>query len=321
MLFLGNSYTLQGPLDEAVEAVFAAAGEEVSAARLAEPGWRLPQHVEAIETDGSAWSLAFAEPQAWVVLQDQSQIPGFPAGQADLVASQEAAVTLDTLAAATGAQTLFLMTWGRRDGDEQNPELYPDYPTMQAALAAGYLDYAARASEDGTPAWVAPAGLAWARVYDDLVAAGLDPLDPTSPFAGLYVADGSHPSERGSYLAACVVYASVTGSSPVGLAAPEAVPDAAYLQAVAAAVVLDGEGIAYPWEDGSDTGGALDTGGAPTDPEDPPADDGGCGCAQTSDGAGVWAWALAVGLLWRRRSSYDLVPTCVGGVVSPRPNG
>lgn len=302
MLFLGNSYTFMGALDESVAAVFAAAGEEVAAERLAEPGWTFTQHVEAIETDGSAWQVAFEEPRTWVFLQEQSQIPGFPEGQADLVASRGAAVTLDGYAAGTGAQTMFVMTWGRRAGDDQNPDTYPDFATMQAALSAGYLDYVARASEDGSAAWVAPAGLAWARVHEDVVASGVDPLDPTSAFYGLYVEDGSHPSPRGTYLTACVIYASVTGRSPVGLEAPAIVPDAAYLQGVAAAVVLEGEGIEYPWQVGEDTG---DT-GTPVEAdtaEDIAADGGGCGCDST--GNGVAGWILGLGIVasvGRRRS-------------------
>lgn len=317
MLFLGNSYTFQGALDDVVEAMYADAGAPVVAERLAEPGWTFTRHVEAIETDGSVWQLAFDAPRAWVVLQEQSQIPGFPEGQADLVASRDAAVALDGLATANGARTLFLMTWGRRDGDEQNAALYPDFPTMQEALAAGYLDYAALASADGTPAWVAPAGLAWARVYDEVVAGGGDPLDPTSAFYGLYVSDGSHPSQRGTYLTACVVYASLTGESPVGLGAPEGVADAAYLQGVAAQVVFDGEGIVYPWESAEDTGvdigGEVDTGGdtgAPdTDPSGDtddtsgaPTDTSGCGCDTSQTSAGWLALALAVGAAARARA-------------------
>jgi len=35
----------------------------------------------------------------------------------------------------------------------------------------------------------------------------------------LYVADKSHPNSAGSYLAACVFYATIFGKSPEGLAA------------------------------------------------------------------------------------------------------
>lgn len=321
MLFLGNSYTFQNELDRAVADVFAAAGETVEVARLAEPGWRFVDHLDAIGTAGSAHAEAFDDAHDWVILQEQSQIPGFPDGQADVEASRDAAVELDTLAAGTGGETMFLMTWGRRDGDASNPDLYPDFLTMQARLTEGYVTYVDLASADGTPAWIAPAGLAWQRVYEDVLADGGDPTASDSPFFGLYVDDGSHPSQRGTYLAACVVYASLTGRSPEGLDAPETVADAAYLQSVAAAVVLDGEGFAYPWEGGGGDTGGGDTGGGDTDdPEDtgaPDADtasdldgdapkddtDGDCGCATgTGPAAAVGLWAAALVWIRRRRS-------------------
>lgn len=312
MLFLGNSYTLQNDLPVHVAEVFAAAGETVVAVPLATPGWRFVDHVTAIETADTPHAAAFASAADWVFLQEQSQIPGFPEGEAELEGSLEAAVALDGYAATTGARTMFLMTWGRRDGDPDNAALYPDFPTMQARLADGYLAYAEAASQDGTTAWVAPAGLAWQRIYDDVVAAGEDPLEIGGAFAGLYSEDGSHPSPRGTYLAACVLYASTTGLSPEGLAAPDDVLDPEYLQEVAAAVVLEGE-LSYPWseEEDPDTGdtgsddsgatGATDSGetvddaGAGGDPE---TDDAGCGCATGGSALVPFAGLL---LLGRRR--------------------
>jgi MYXO-CTERM domain-containing protein len=336
MLFLGNSYTFQNNLEAQVAAVFAAAGETVQAERLANPGWRFVDHEGAIETAGSDHALAFAEPHDWVILQEQSQIPGFPDGQVDVEASRDSAVVLDGYAAATGAQTMFLMTWGRRDGDNTNPDLYPDFETMQARLTDGYLTYVSLASADGTPAWVAPAGLAWARVYDDVVAGGGDPTAPDSPFYQLYVDDGSHPSPRGTYLAACVLYKSLTGRSPVGLDAPADIADAAYLQGVAEATVTEAaDTLAFPWEPADDTGvpdtGVPDTGVPDTGDdtsEDPDTasdldddtgvpdtsvddtDDGddndaeGCGCT-SGGGAGGWIVAVMAALGVRRRRSND----------------
>jgi hypothetical protein len=321
MLFLGNSYTFMGNLDEVTLALFIAAGGEPSSERLAQPGMRFVEHVAEIERDGSDWQLAFQSPQDWVFLQEQSQIPGFPDGQSDLVQSQAAAVSLDSSATAIGAQTMFVMTWGRREGDSQNPELYPDFLTMQAELAEGYSAYVELASADGSPAWLAPAGLAWQRVYQDQLDAGADPLTVGGPFHALYIEDGSHPSERGTYLTACVIYASVTGLTPVGLPAPASVTDAAYLQSVAAEVVLSGEGVDYPWETVEDTGGdtasdteidtAIDTETDDSEADDTdepadsetPTDPGGCGCAQAPAPTGLFAGALLMIFGLRRRAA------------------
>ena len=51
---------------------------------------------------------------------------------------------------------------------------------------------------------VAPVGRAWERALRD-------------PAMTLHDPDGSHPSPAGTYLAACVLYATLTGESPVGL--------------------------------------------------------------------------------------------------------
>jgi hypothetical protein len=56
-----------------------------------------------------------------------------------------------------------------------------------------------------TKSIVAPAGLAWAAIEQD------------DPDINLFYKDGSHPSAAGTYLSACVFYATIFGRSPVGL--------------------------------------------------------------------------------------------------------
>ena len=57
----------------------------------------------------------------WVVLQDQSQIPGFPRSQAEWIASKDGAVEIAEVIEDNGGETVLMMTWGRRDGDSNNP--------------------------------------------------------------------------------------------------------------------------------------------------------------------------------------------------------
>ena len=72
-------------------------------------------------------------------------------------------------------------------------------------------------------ALVVPAGLAFAKSI------------ARRPQLELYVPDKRHPSLAGTYLAACTVYASVLGKSPVGNAYTAGLPAdvAAHLQQVA----------------------------------------------------------------------------------------
>lgn len=327
LLFVGNSYTFVNELDQVTLGVFEAAEPSVDAeaVRLAEAGYTFPMHLaQADGTHGAtAWSDALVTGSTdwdWVVLQDQSQIPGFPTNNADYLASLDALGGLDAMVADKHGQSVLLMTWGRLHGDDTNPDRYPDYATMQALLADGYQAYAASISTPERTAWVAPAGYAWRHIHDAEVAAGVDPTQPGTLFASLYQGDGSHPSPLGTYLAACVVYATITGQDPVGLPAPDAVPAdvVAELQAAAAAAVFDeSPELTYPWQDGSggqDTGGdtagdsAGDTAGdsaadsAADASVDPPAGDAaGCGCAAAPAGTGWIAALLAAAALGRRR--------------------
>ena len=110
-----------------------------------------------------------------------------------------------------------MMTWGRRNGDSTNSWRFPDFSTMQDELESGYLDYRDNISANGGNAWVAPVGLAFEHIHDKIVAEGGTPTNSGNTFYNLYTGDGSHPSLSGSYLAAVVLYATITGNDPVGL--------------------------------------------------------------------------------------------------------
>ena len=62
-------------------------------------------------------------------------------------------------------------------------------------------------SSEELKAIVAPVGLAWESALKQ------------QPQLALHLEDKSHPAPRGSYLAACVLYATVYGQSPEGLPA------------------------------------------------------------------------------------------------------
>jgi hypothetical protein len=108
---------------------------------------------------------------------------------------------------ARGARPVFFMSWA-----------YADKPEMTAQLAEAYT-----IAGNANNALVIPAGLAFARAIGK------------QPELNLYAADKRHPSLAGTYLASCVVFAALTGRSPVGnsyLAGVDA-PTAKFLQTVA----------------------------------------------------------------------------------------
>ena len=120
-----------------------------------------------------------------------------------------------------GARPMFFITWAHRDGWPQDGLV--DYSSMQSAIDDGYVAIAGEQH-----AAVAPVGYAWQTLLGE----------EASP--GLWQDDGSHPTEKGTYLAACVFYAAIFRESPHGLSYHGGLssPDASTLQQVAAVTVL-----------------------------------------------------------------------------------
>ena len=139
-----------------------------------------------------------------VMIMDCSQCPIHP--QLKSVFHEYAKKHADTIRA-NGARPILFMSWA-----------YKDKPEMTAQLAEQYT-IAGKANG----AQVVPAGLAFAKSV------------ARKPDLELYVADKRHPSLAGTYLAACTVYASLLGKSPVGNAYTAGLPAdvAAHLQQVA----------------------------------------------------------------------------------------
>jgi hypothetical protein len=215
VLFVGNSYTYVNALPALVRRLARSAGKRLFVESLAEPNATLAQHAAWPETastiDGHPWGL--------VVLQEQSvRSAAHEAGGALMMS---AARQLVDEARSAGAQPVLFVTWAHEDG-------WPlpgieTYNAMQRADERSYAEVAV-----ATHAAEAPVGYAWQRTLAQL------------PTLRLWQPDGSHPTVAGSYLAACVFYAAIFGSSPVGLRFRDGIaPDVARaLQAVAAAVVL-----------------------------------------------------------------------------------
>jgi hypothetical protein len=192
VLFIGNSYTFENNLPRMFTALARAGNHPVTTGMAVVGGATLQQHLGISETRDK---LA-AERWDFVVLQEQSVIPAIPSLRTAQMypAVRQFAQTIR----ARGAQPVLLLTWGRRDGLRDAG--YRDYRTMQSQLTDGYMTIA-----DELNVTVAPAGVAWQTC--------------AAQDAGqaLWQADGSHPSKRGSYLTACIVYATLFRESPVGL--------------------------------------------------------------------------------------------------------
>ena len=77
-----------------------------------------------------------------------------------------------------------------------------NYAISQKTVSYTHLDVYKRQTQDNN-AIVAPVGSAWKQMRDSF------------PSVDLYVPDESHPSASGTYLAACVFYASIFHKNPM----------------------------------------------------------------------------------------------------------
>ena len=252
ILLMGNSYVASNSLHNLVDGVMNAASQPANVSSLNGGGMRLSQHWSNVASAGHQWNTTLNNGNwDWVVLQDQSQIPGFPRSQAEWVASKDGAIELAEVIEDNGGETVLMMTWGRRNGDSTNSWRFPDFSTMQDELESGYLDYRDNISANGGNAWVAPVGLAFEHIHDKIVAEGGTPTNSGNTFYNLYTGDGSHPSLSGSYLAAVVLYATITGNDPVGLSHSTSLSNGLVLelqQAAAATVFNETSHLDYPWQ-------------------------------------------------------------------------
>jgi hypothetical protein len=215
VLFIGNSYTYVNNLPATFARLANAGHHANNVAELAVPNATLAYHAASQRT-ATAVRLAH-----WnvVVLQEQSEIPSsVRLRETEML---PAARKLVSMIRDAGAHPMLYLTMAHRQGWPENG--LAGYSRMQSAIDQGYLAIARQLRLA-----IAPVGVAWSGAVG------------TGFLNRLWQTDGSHPTATGTYLAACVFYATTFRQSPVGLSYHAALTasDATFLQALAAHVVL-----------------------------------------------------------------------------------
>lgn len=196
VLFIGNSYTDVNNLPSLIQQVSQSAGDDISFTASVPGGCTFQNHL--------VQSMPYIKQGGWnyVVLQEQSQLPSFPINQFMNECYPYAEQLCDSIRKYNPeAQIVFYMTWGRKNGDQQNAVYYPvlgTYEGMDSLLYARYMMMA----EDNN-AIVSPVGALWHYIRDNY------------PNLELYQSDESHPSILGSYAAACSFYTVLFRKSPL----------------------------------------------------------------------------------------------------------
>lgn len=241
VLFIGNSYVYTNDLPSVLYNLALSGGDSIYKDSNAPGGATLQGHTT------NATTLSKINQRAWdfVVIQEQSQMPSFPPSQVSAQVYPYAQILVDSIKSNDECtEPVFFLTWGRKYGDASNCANYPPlctYNGMQARLRESYLQMGL--DNSGT---VAPCGVAWKNSM----------TADTDSSINLYSGDNSHPSLAGTYLNACVFYATIFRKSPVGYSylGGLAADDALFLQQIAAATVLDSTDV---WRIGANDPSAL----------------------------------------------------------------
>lgn len=192
VLFIGNSYTHFNDMPETVRKIASTQGVKLSCTQFTPGGFFLSGHLKSKELIQSIKKGGWD----YVIIQEQSAAPSMPT-RTVLQNTYPPAHTLDSLIRAHNeqAKVIFYMTWGHKDGCQDEVDNYPlnaTYEGMQERLKTSYLEMAYQ-----NDAWCAPVGMAWKRVRAE------------RPDYVLYMPDCSHPSALGSYLAANVIFCTI----------------------------------------------------------------------------------------------------------------
>lgn len=193
ILFLGNSYTYFNNLPFILEQMANASHRQiVETTMVVEGGATLKDLWEK----GDALKAIHQAKWSYVVLQEQSTLGDGPIENGipqinDPTSFYDYARRFDAEIKKAGARTAFFLTWSRRDS-----------PQNQAKLTAAYSTIAKELSDA-----LVPVGPAWEAAIHE------------RPSLALHQTDKAHPTQAGSYLAACVFYSVLFDRNPKGLSA------------------------------------------------------------------------------------------------------
>ena len=183
VLFVGNSYTYFENLPQVVSVLSEQTGTVLITEKITIGGAKLSEHWRGARGLNTKEKIRNGDYDI-VVLQEWSL---------GTINERDSAVFYLGLfskhAREEGAKPFYYLTWGREK-----------VPQQQEPISRVYRETAAL-----NRATVVPAGEAWALARE------------LRPDFDLYNPDGTHPSELGTYLTACVFAATITGGLPVAI--------------------------------------------------------------------------------------------------------
>ncbi len=222
VLFIGNSLTGANNLPNQFNLLALSAGKQVYVEDATAGGATLNDHLNNLNT------ISIIQQGNWdyVVLQEQSQLPSWANDRDSMFYPY--AKSLDSIIKLYNpcGQTVFFLTYAHRNGDLdilQNGGI-DSYWDMQSRIRDGYMEIA-----DSLEAMVSPVGWAFRECRIQY------------PNIELYLPDFNHPTDTGTYLAACTFYSTLFQDISSGLSYIGNMPQnkATILQNIASQIVMD----------------------------------------------------------------------------------
>lgn len=198
ILFIGNSFTYVNDLPATLADIAGRAGFPLEVHKVVKGGWYLSRYANPEDEMGRLLREEYPK-QEWdyIVLQDQSLNPA--ANPEEFRAAAKALCGMMRCK----ESFVFYQTWAYTDGSEKLRSTGLSYQEMQEKLQSSY-----RQAAQENHALLAPVGDAFRRCYE------------LYPDLATISGDQYHPSPCGTYLAACVFFAVLSGQSPLCLPVP-----------------------------------------------------------------------------------------------------
>ncbi|MQP24108.1 T9SS type A sorting domain-containing protein [Flavobacterium sp. LMO8] len=197
VLFLGNSYTGVNNLPSLIKSVANSTNDDIIFDSNTPGGYTLQGH----SSNTTSLNKIMQGNCDFVVLQEQSQLPSFTLATVQTQVFPFATQLNNVIEQYNPcAETIFYLTWGRKNGDSSNCASWPPVCTYEGMDDLLLERYTTMTTDN--EAIMAPAGAVWRY------------LRTSNPEIELYTSDNSHPSLAGSYAAAVTFYTTIFRKDP-----------------------------------------------------------------------------------------------------------
>ena len=223
ILFIGSSYFNFNDLPNLVNNLASHSGKEIYIDQYIPCGLYLADHASSSMTETKINERNWD----YVILQGVGSLMAYP----DYYTHHPvypALVSLKNkiLANCASTQIVFCLPWAYEDGMTWVQGWTDTYEDMQIIIYNKTIEYS-----NSIGFTIAPVGWAWYKVLDD----------KNYPLHYLHMSDWNHPSLKGSYIMACVIYSTVFQESTNNISyySDLSSDDAKYFQSVGSNTVLD----------------------------------------------------------------------------------